>query len=225
MGRIFTWGNKRPRRLCFAVGLYTAGYFIYDHAYAPIVHNARPPLDIKSRYGKGSWVVISGATDPMGIDMANHLASKGFKLYLLDTDRNELEKLTSKLAGKTEVKAKEFDFLQIDSHEPYESLCKSISEECGDISMLVNNIERRDPLVDRFHDTSDEDLIKLLNVNSFPITFLSRFLGPEMKKRNKKSAIINMTGSYSVYPSHFLPVYSASKGFQQALSECLGFEN
>jgi short-subunit dehydrogenase len=225
MRRLFTWGNKRPRRLCFAVGLYTAGYFIFDHAYAPIVHNSRSPLDIKSRYGKGSWAVISGATDPLGVDMANHLASKGFKLYLLDTNRAELDKLASNLALKTEVKSKEFDFLKVDSHEPYESLCKSIHEECGDISMLVNNVERRDPLVDRFHDTSDEDLIKLLNVNSFPITFLTRFLGPGMKKRDKKCAIVNMTGSYSVYPSPYLPVYSASKGFQQALSECLGFEN
>ena len=94
--------------------------------------------------------------------------------------------------------------------------------------MLVNNIERRDPLVDRFQDTSDAELIKLLNVNSFPITFLTRFLGPGMKERttdNRKCAIVNMLGSYSIYPSQFMPVYSASKGFQQALSECVGFEN
>ena len=148
--------------------------------------------------------------------MAKHLASKGFKLYLLDTNKAELDKVVAELAAKTEVKSKEFDFISVDTHEPYEALCSSIQQECGDISMLVNNIERRDPLVDRFQDTSDEELIKLLNVNSFPITFLTRFLGPGMKERTaskKKCAIVNMLGSYSIYPSQYMPVYSASKGF------------
>lgn len=38
---IFTWGNKRPRRLCYFVGLYTIGYGLYDISYASIMHNVR----------------------------------------------------------------------------------------------------------------------------------------------------------------------------------------
>jgi hypothetical protein len=38
---IFTWGNKRPRRLCYFVGLYSIGFGLYDIGYASITHNIR----------------------------------------------------------------------------------------------------------------------------------------------------------------------------------------
>ena len=60
MVKIFTWGNKRPRRLCFAVGLYTIGYNIYDMTYASVMHSQRPGVSLPSRYGAGTWAVISG---------------------------------------------------------------------------------------------------------------------------------------------------------------------
>lgn len=65
-GKIFTWGNRRPRRLVYAVGLYTFFYPIYDMTYASVTHNMREPLNFKTRYGSGSWVVVSGASDPIG---------------------------------------------------------------------------------------------------------------------------------------------------------------
>jgi len=71
LGRnIFTFGNRRPRRLCYAVGLYTIGYNIYDMGYATVTHNSRDPIDLKSRYGQGTWVVISGASDDLSKEFA-----------------------------------------------------------------------------------------------------------------------------------------------------------
>ena len=74
MPKIFTWGNKRPRRLCFAVGLYTIGYQIYDMTYASIMHNSRPPVNLQSRYGKGTWAVISGCGNDLAKEYADTLA-------------------------------------------------------------------------------------------------------------------------------------------------------
>jgi short-subunit dehydrogenase len=52
-------------------------------------------------------------------------------------------------------------------------------------------------------------------MNTFPIVFMSRFLGPDLKERmtknNNKSAIINMTSYYVNYPNEKYPIYSASK--------------
>ena len=85
LGRnIFTWGNKRPRRLAYAVGAYTIGYQIYDMTYASVVHNSRDPIDLRKRYGYGTWVVISGASDPNGYQFASRFLKNGFCVYLID---------------------------------------------------------------------------------------------------------------------------------------------
>ena len=55
---------------------------------------------------------------------------------------------------------------------------------------------------------------------------MTRFLGPDMKRRTgNKSAIINM-GSY-LAETRLLnaPVYSASSSFENVFSETIGYEN
>lgn len=112
-----------------------------------------------------------------------------------------------------------FDFEGTDDFKEYEKLCASIQEQCGggnQISMLVNNVEKKDPNGERFQDSSDEELIRLLNINSFPITFMTRFLGPQLRDRSndaQKSAIINTTSILSSYHSQYLPIYCSTKDF------------
>jgi len=57
------------------------------------------------------------------------------------------------------------------------------------------------------------------------MVFMSRFLGPDMKKRGNKSAIINMTSIYADYPTKSLPIFSSAKSFSDVFSQNLGFEN
>ena len=91
-GRIFTWGNKRPRRLIYAVGLYTIGYGIYDMSWASFAHNLREPYDPRKRYGKNTWVVISGTNDPISMEMAKRLSKYGFNLVFVDPSQKAMEK-------------------------------------------------------------------------------------------------------------------------------------
>ena len=71
----FTFGNQRPRRLAYAVGLYTIGYGIYDMGAAAVCHKGlREAHNLKKRYGKGTWVVITGATNDLGLEYAKRLA-------------------------------------------------------------------------------------------------------------------------------------------------------
>ena len=50
------------------------------------------------------------------------------------------------------------------------------------------------------------------------MVFLTRFLGPEMKLREKKSAIVNLTSYYSDYNVPNLPLYSSTKSFEDVFS-------
>lgn len=139
------------------------------------------------------------------------MQAEGFKLYLVDNKGEaDLASIAQSIGG--DVKTAQFDFENVDDYKAYEDFCANITADCsGEISMLINGVEKKDPLGERFQDSTDEDLIKLINVNSFPITFMSRFLGPDLK--TKKGAIINLTSTYSQYGSQYLPIYSAIKSF------------
>ena len=78
------WGRKRPRRIIFAVGLYTIGYGLYDMVYPAVTQNMKEKIDIKQRYGPGSWVVVSGATNPLGQEFLRQFNNKGFNVVIVD---------------------------------------------------------------------------------------------------------------------------------------------
>ena len=65
-------------------------------------------------------------------------------------------------------------------------------------------------------------------MNTFPLVFMSRFLGPTLKQRvvgAKTSAIINMSSHYADRPAVDLPIYSSAKSFGDVFSQNLWYEN
>lgn len=60
------WGRKRPRKIIFLIGMYTIGYGLYDMFYAGVVHHMRDKVNLRQRYGAGTWAVVSGATNDVG---------------------------------------------------------------------------------------------------------------------------------------------------------------
>jgi len=77
----------------------------------------------------------------------------------------------------------------------------------------------------RFHKLTDEQIIETVSVNTFPMVFMSRFLGPKMKAREQKSAIINMSSYYGTWTVYNNPIYSSAKTFDDVFSQTLAFEN
>ena len=233
LGKMFTWGNQRPRRLCYAVGLYTFFHPIYDMSYASIVHNFREPLDLKNRYGSGSWVVVSGASNPVGKQFALKFAKKGFNVILVDQSEEGMAEVKTLLDKETNVKVQSIyhNFPKSDEWKEYEELCQSIQEAAGgseNISILVNNVEEKDTKGAKFHKAEDAEIVQTINMNTFPLVFTTRFLGPGLKNRvsnGKKSAIINISSTYADRPEASLPIYSSAKSFGDVFSQNLWYEN
>ena len=183
---IFTWGNKRPRRLCYAVGFFTFTYEFYDMTWATLQHNTRDAVHVPRRYGAGTWVVVSGANDPIGREFASRFQDKGFNLILVDSSEEELSKSKNLLQEKTQVETIAFNYAQNNDWQKYKDLCENIQEKAGgkqNVSILVNNVEEMDPMGSKFHKASDQSLLQTINLNTFPLVFMSRFLGPDMKAR------------------------------------------
>ena len=66
------------------------------------------------------------------------------------------------------------------------------------MSILINNYEMHDTNRQKFYKASDLEVYQTVTANTFPMTMLTRFLGPELKARtHKKSAIITNSTYYS----------------------------
>lgn len=130
------WGRHRPRKLVFLVGLYTIGYGIYDMSYAAVTQNYREGVYLRSRYGPGTYVVITGATNPLGHEFIRALAKFGFNFIIIDSKGEKLEKLCSDVKQMTtldiEVKPIEFKFKKINDWREYEKLNEKIKELTGE---------------------------------------------------------------------------------------------
>jgi short-subunit dehydrogenase len=85
----------------------------------------------------------------------------------------------------------------------------------------VNAVEQFDLGKGKIHKTSDQNLIETVNVNTLPMVFMMRFLGPKLKSRinsDKRSAIINITSYYTKWLTFNTPIYCASKSFSDGIS-------
>ncbi|CDW79730.1 short chain dehydrogenase reductase family protein [Stylonychia lemnae] len=224
------WGRKRPRRLIFAVGLYTVGAGLYDIFYPAVTQNFRDAYNLRERYGAESWVVVSGATNELGQQFAHEFTKQGFNLVLIDENQENLEKLKGQLAENNHIvqlQTMQFDLKKSQNWKDYDELCNKIKEitKEKELSVLVNNAEEFDPFGPKIHKADDQLLLGTLTINTFPVVFLTRFLGTDMKSRQKKSAIINLTSYYSEYNVQNSPIYSSTKAYQDVFSQILGYEN
>ena len=85
-----------------------------------------------------------------------------------------------------------------------------------------------DPHGKKMHKASDKSILQTINVNTFPMVFMTRFLGPDLKARvegSTHSAVINMTSYYTERPDVKLPIYSSAKSFADVWSQNLWYEN
>lgn len=99
--------------------------------------------------------------------------------------------------AETKIETMVFDFKNKDTHAEYQALCDDIHKIADEsqLSILVNNLEHVDPWGSDFANASDQEIVRTINANTFPMIMMTRFLGPPMVKREDfKSAVINMVG-------------------------------
>ena len=122
----------------------------------------------------------------------------------------------------------EFDLKHSSHWQEYEKLHAQIKEltDNKEISVLINNAEEFDPYGPKIHKASDLQVLETLTINTFPMVFLTRYIGADMKHRSQhKSAIINLTSYYSEFNIPNAPVYSSAKAFEDVFSQIVGYEN
>jgi short-subunit dehydrogenase len=89
----------------------------------------------------------------------------------------------------------------------------------SNLSILVNNVEIYN--TGYLHEITDEKLINEVIINCIPCVLMTNYAIPYLLKRDKRSAIINISSIASRYAVPYFTNYSATKSYIDTFSQAL----
>jgi short-subunit dehydrogenase len=163
--------------------------------------------------------LITGASSGIGEAFARKLASLGYDLVLVARRKERLDAIAEELRGKDQVTV--------------ETLPGDLCQD-GDVSRIEHRIEALDTLTllvnnagfgtrGAFVDVELEKSLAMIQVHVTASTRLARAALPAMLAR-QKGTLINVASPSAFIPLSGNTVYSATKAYLIAFSECLQLE-
>lgn len=165
----------------------------------------------------GKTIVITGASDGIGREIALNLANKGVRVILLARDEQKLQTVQSEIhAQQGQAEYIVCDLAQI---ERVRAATAEIVERFPDVSGLVNNAGVWQKL-GQLDEISDEVIEAVLQTNLRGLILLTKYLLPTLKQATE-AAILNVSSrsGHSAQPGQ--SVYTASKWGVRGFTEVL----
>ncbi|KAI9795114.1 MAG: hypothetical protein M1816_000136 [Peltula sp. TS41687] len=178
------------------------------------------------KYGsKGSWAIVSGASDGIGKEFALQLAQKGFNIVLISRTESRLQQVAQEIKVKSarpdvQTKIVTMDFAKNDDDD-YAKL-KSVIDGL-DVAVLINNVGKSHEMPVSFIETSRQEMTDIIMINCLGTLRLTQIVAPKMVAR-KRGLILTMGSFGGLVASPLLATYSGSKAFLQHWSTALGSE-
>lgn len=198
--------------------LFCSARFLYQHF---IVKEA----NLINKYGKDSYVLITGGSSGQGKHFAINFAKRGFNIFLIGSERSKktISEINKKYPNvKTQLIIK--DFRQSFKKGFFDDIKEKIDKLDGNISILVNNVAHRTAW-DPYHEMPQQLINDTIAVGTIVQSQLIRICIPHFLKRKPKSCIINITAQ-CIIPTYglgeilsnqislpYLSVYEASNAF------------
>ncbi|KAI1289500.1 Very-long-chain 3-oxoacyl-CoA reductase [Halotydeus destructor] len=176
----------------------------------------------------GSWAIVTGSTDGIGLEYARAMASKGYNLLLISRTASKLE-ATEDMIRTEFVECKDVRTLVADfsSLDIYDNVKDAINQLPGDIAVLINNVGIAYNTYEYFGDLDathskyfDETII---NVNIVSCTKMTQLVLPIME-RQATGLIMNVSSVSATTPVPMLALYAATKTFVDTFSQALSLE-
>lgn len=167
--------------------------------------------DLK-KYGLGSWALVTGATDGIGLGFAQVLAKSGFNIILVSRTQDKLDRVADELrmySVQVQTIAADFSKCPENPNEFFNNIDEKTREL--DVSLVVNNVGTAVPGL--FHTLTPQELAYQNALNLWPIVYLSKIFIRRMLDRSKPSGVINVSSTGSILPCSGLTVYTAGKSF------------
>ena len=208
---------KSFSNICVLIGAYSLFNVSRDLYSGYSKYYTRPPKNLKDLYGPG-YVLITGATDGLGLAYAHEFASKGHDLLLLSRNSSKLDEKKQEFEKLYQIKVKTIVFDVTKDGKGYEDLAGEL--EKYQVSMLVNNaaIFNEKNLVD----LSFDEIQSLIVGNCLSPLLFSKILWTKFSKKSCEGAIVNIGSQYTERKaSKICDVYFASKNFSNICGKSL----
>lgn len=177
-------------------------------------HYIRKGHDLIARYGKGSWVFVTGATDGIGKGLALDFAKRGFNIILVSRTLSKLEDVAKEIKAASQhniqVKVIEFDFTILTTEADYRKAFSDVVNK-DDVSIIVNNVGYTE--IKKFDKLSGKSVQDIINLNVTPQAIISQLFIPKLLTRKSRSAIINLSSFASQIQAVGFIEYNAVKTF------------
>ncbi len=167
---------------------------------------------------KDKIIVITGASDGIGKQIALRLAKESSKLALIARDKSRLDEVSeeAKKFGACDVKVYACDIRQTDKLEP---AIKSIISDFGAVDILINDAGIWQKLMP-VDEISKEVVDDVIGTNLSALIHITRLLLPTLRARDE-AAIINVISKSGIVAQEGQSVYTASKYGVRGFTEVL----
>ncbi|ORY43853.1 NAD(P)-binding protein [Rhizoclosmatium globosum] len=208
-----------------AVGALYLGTQALKFAYTVVNAYVIPGKPLKA-FGvtRGSWAIVTGASDGLGKEFSLQLAGSGVNVLLVARNASKLstvEKEITEKNGAANVRTHVIDFANAGDAE-YDAFAKVVGQ-LDNVRMLVNNVGTNHEFPVEFLDENGKTIEDIVNVNINAQMRVTRIVAP-LLVANKKGLILNIGSLAGIVPSGLLSVYSASKSFLRFWSDALAME-
>lgn len=168
---------------------------------------------------RGTWAVITGASDGIGKEFALQLSRSGYNLLLISRTPAKLETLASSISGV------EVETLAIDFSRPTETDYAHLTTAVGSkkVAILINNVGQSHSIPVPFLDTELSELQNIIRINCEATLRVTQTVLPAMLPQ-KRGLVLTMGSFAGLAPTPLLATYSGSKAFLQAWSNALASE-
>ena len=205
------------------IGAVTILYIAYNVTRVLLSIFVLPGKSLSSFGPRGSWALITGASDGIGKEYAYQLAAKGFNLLLVSRTASKLEDVSTTITSKNascRVETLPVDFATA-SDEDYANISKLLQGK--EVAVLVNNVGLSHSIPITFADTPENEWRSIININCTATLKVTQIVLPGMLER-KKGLVLTMGSFGGLLPTPLLATYSGSKAFLQQWSNALASE-
>lgn len=214
--------QTKIQRLISILGIFTVVRYLLKWA-PKLIRAIMPSANLTKRYGKGSYVIVTGSTDGIGKSLAFQFAKRGFNIVSISRTLKKLENTEKELKEKypgIEVVSIQADFSKAVEKDFFNHIWENTKDL--DISILVNNVGI--DAIDLFVDMTDEFVHKMLAINVYTATFMTKLYLKKFSKR-RRSAVVTLGSLAGKLPMTYFNVYCATKAYTEMFSLSLAKEH
>lgn len=172
--------------------------------------------DFKNKYGP--WAVITGATDGIGLAMAELLALKGLNLVLIGRRENLLAEISKRLEKQHSIKTAIVP-LDVSSISAMQILKEKTSGFDVGLFIAAAGYGTSGSFVDQ----EVQQELNMIDVNCNAVVEQTHFFANQMTQK-KRGGIILFSSLVAFQGTPYSAVYSATKSFIQNFAEALHVE-